>query len=36
LRNPAKPSARMLRIAGAVERRLPILAQRSNCVLPQP
>jgi monofunctional biosynthetic peptidoglycan transglycosylase len=35
LRNPAKPSLRMLRIAKAVELRMPILAQRSNCVLPQ-
>ncbi|HXG79822.1 MAG TPA: monofunctional biosynthetic peptidoglycan transglycosylase [Methyloceanibacter sp.] len=34
-RNPAKPSARMLRIATVVERRLPILAPRSQCALPQ-
>jgi len=34
-RNPAKPSARMLRIASVVERRLPILAPRSQCALPQ-
>ena len=35
LRNPGKPSPRMLRIAKAVERRMPILATRSVCVLPQ-
>ncbi|MBK5199589.1 MAG: monofunctional biosynthetic peptidoglycan transglycosylase, partial [Methyloceanibacter sp.] len=33
LRNPAKPSPRMLRIARAIEARMPILALRSNCVL---
>lgn len=33
-RNPAKPSSRMLRIATAVERRMPILASRSQCALP--
>ena len=35
LRNPGKPSPRMVRIAMSVERRMPILAARSNCVLPQ-
>ena len=35
LRNPAKPSPRMLRIARAIEARMPILALRSNCVLLQ-
>jgi len=35
LRNPAKPSARMLRIARSIEKRLPILASRSACALPQ-
>jgi monofunctional glycosyltransferase len=35
LRNPSKPSPRMLRIAKSVERRMPILAARSTCVLPQ-
>ena len=35
LRNPGKPSPRMLRIAKSVERRMPILAARSSCVLPQ-
>jgi monofunctional biosynthetic peptidoglycan transglycosylase len=34
-RNPARPSARMLRIATAVERRMPIIAKRSGCVLPR-
>jgi monofunctional glycosyltransferase len=34
-RNPAKPSARMLRIATVIERRMPILASRSGCVLPR-
>lgn len=34
-RNPAKPSARMLRIATTIERRLPIVARRSACVLPR-
>ena len=33
-RNPARPSARMLRIATTIERRLPIVAGRSACVLP--
>jgi monofunctional biosynthetic peptidoglycan transglycosylase len=31
LRNPGKPSPRMLRIAKSVERRMPILATRSFC-----
>lgn len=35
LRNPGKPSPRMLRIAKSVERRMPILATRSFCVVPQ-
>ena len=35
LRNPGKPSPRMLRMAKAVERRMPILAARSVCVVPQ-
>ncbi|MEX1060906.1 MAG: monofunctional biosynthetic peptidoglycan transglycosylase [Methyloceanibacter sp.] len=34
-RNPARPSARMLRIATAIERRMPIIAGRSACVLPR-
>ena len=34
-RNPARPSARMLRIANVIERRMPILAVRSACVLPK-
>jgi monofunctional biosynthetic peptidoglycan transglycosylase len=33
-RNPAKPSRRMLLVAKAIERRLPIMAPRSGCVLP--
>ncbi|MGV1014833.1 MAG: monofunctional biosynthetic peptidoglycan transglycosylase [Methyloceanibacter sp.] len=33
-RNPAKPSARMLRIAGAVERRLAYIAKRADCLVP--
>jgi monofunctional biosynthetic peptidoglycan transglycosylase len=33
-RNPSKPSRRMLLVAKAVERRLPIMAPRSGCVLP--
>ena len=36
LRNPGKPSPRMLRMAKAVERRMPVLAARSVCVAPQP
>ena len=36
LRNPRKPSLRMLRIARAVELRMPIIAKRSGCVLSQP
>ena len=32
LRNPRKPSLRMLRIARAVELRMPIIAKRSGCV----
>ncbi|HVQ11332.1 MAG TPA: monofunctional biosynthetic peptidoglycan transglycosylase [Methyloceanibacter sp.] len=35
LRNPGKPSPRMLRMAKAVERRMPVLAARSVCVVPQ-
>jgi len=34
-RNPAKPSRRMIRIANAIEGRMPIVASRSTCVLPQ-
>jgi monofunctional biosynthetic peptidoglycan transglycosylase len=34
-RNPARPSARMIRIATVVERRMPIIAKRSGCALPQ-
>jgi monofunctional biosynthetic peptidoglycan transglycosylase len=33
-RNPARPSRRMLIVTRAVERRMPIIAQRSACVLP--
>ncbi len=33
IRNPAKPSRRMLLIAGAVERRLPLIAKRAGCVI---
>lgn len=33
-RNPAKPNARMLRLANAVERRLPYIATRADCVAP--
>jgi monofunctional glycosyltransferase len=32
-RNPAKPSRRMLLIANAVERRLPLIAKRAGCVM---
>lgn len=35
LRNPSKPSARMRRIARSIGARMPILASRSACVLPQ-
>jgi monofunctional biosynthetic peptidoglycan transglycosylase len=34
-RNPAKPSRRMLIVAKAVERRMPIMVPRSACVLRQ-
>ncbi len=34
-RNPARPSATVVRIANKIERRLPIMAGRSACVLPQ-
>jgi monofunctional glycosyltransferase len=34
-RNPAKPSRRMLIVAKAVERRMPIMVARSACVMPQ-
>jgi monofunctional biosynthetic peptidoglycan transglycosylase len=34
LRNPAKPSARMQRIAKSIGKRMPILAARSACALP--
>jgi len=33
-RNPARPSQRMQRIATLIERRMPITASRSGCVLP--
>ncbi|HEX2448579.1 MAG TPA: monofunctional biosynthetic peptidoglycan transglycosylase [Methyloceanibacter sp.] len=33
-RNAAKPSRRMLIVAKAVERRMPIMMQRSGCVIP--
>jgi monofunctional biosynthetic peptidoglycan transglycosylase len=36
LRNPGKPSPRMLRMAKAVERRMPVLSARSGCIAPQP
>jgi monofunctional biosynthetic peptidoglycan transglycosylase len=36
VRNPAKPNPRMVRIARAVENRMPILASRSKCVLDKP
>jgi monofunctional glycosyltransferase len=36
VRNPANPSPRTLRIAQAVEKRMPILASRSECVLLEP
>ena len=36
LRNPGKPSPRMLRMAKAVERRMPVLSTRSGCTAPQP
>jgi monofunctional biosynthetic peptidoglycan transglycosylase len=35
-RNPARPSARMMLIANAVERRMPIIAKRSGCVMAEP
>jgi monofunctional biosynthetic peptidoglycan transglycosylase len=35
-RNPAKPSQRMRRIATVIERRMPVMASRSGCALPQP
>jgi monofunctional biosynthetic peptidoglycan transglycosylase len=34
-RNPARPSRRMLIVAKSIERRMPILAGRSGCVLSQ-
>ena len=34
IRNPRKPSFRMLRIARAVELRMPIIAKRGGCVMP--
>jgi monofunctional biosynthetic peptidoglycan transglycosylase len=34
-RNPGKPSAVMIRIANKIERRMPIMAARSTCVLPR-
>jgi monofunctional biosynthetic peptidoglycan transglycosylase len=35
-RNAAKPSRRMLIVARAIERRMPIMAQRSGCAMPPP
>lgn len=35
LRNPSKPSARMQRIARSIGARMPVLASRSACALPQ-
>ena len=35
LRNPAKPSPRMSRMAKAVERRMPVIATRAACAVPQ-
>jgi monofunctional glycosyltransferase len=35
-RDPANPSPRMLKIAQAIEKRMPILASRSECVLSEP
>ena len=35
LRNPGKPSQRMLSIARLVERRMPVLAKRSFCAVPK-
>lgn len=35
-RNPAKPNARMLRVVRAIDRRMPAMATRADCVLPQP
>jgi monofunctional glycosyltransferase len=35
VRNPARPSARMLRIGTTIERRMPIIARRSACVVPR-
>lgn len=34
-RNPAKPSRRMRAVASIIERRMPIIAGRAGCVLPQ-
>jgi hypothetical protein len=34
-RNPGRPSALMIMIANKVERRMPIMAGRSTCVLPR-
>jgi monofunctional biosynthetic peptidoglycan transglycosylase len=35
VRNPARPSPLMVRIANKIERRMPIMAARSGCVVPQ-
>jgi monofunctional biosynthetic peptidoglycan transglycosylase len=35
LRNPAKPNARMLAKVRSVERWLPVIAKRADCVLPK-
>jgi monofunctional glycosyltransferase len=34
VRNPARPSGRLLAIAGAVNARMPIIAHRASCLLP--
>jgi monofunctional biosynthetic peptidoglycan transglycosylase len=34
VRNPAKPTRRLLAIAGAVNARMPIIAHRASCLLP--
>jgi monofunctional biosynthetic peptidoglycan transglycosylase len=36
IRNPAKPSARMLAKVRSVERWVPVIAKRADCVLPKP
>ena len=34
VRNPARPTRRLLAIAGAVNARMPIIAHRASCLLP--